>query len=123
MRYSDYVGEPNCASSPRDDYCDEQIVARENLLRIAEILTLLGFLHTPRYFAEFHLGLGPKHVEWFVRGNLRVIQPHTVRHLREKLSWIHEVLAQEVANATDTDELWLAQARYNLLQTAIACLN
>ncbi|MEP5178347.1 MAG: hypothetical protein ABJQ85_02135 [Rhizobiaceae bacterium] len=100
-----------------------QTVARENLLRIAEILTLLGFLHTPRYFAEFHLGLDQQHVDWFVRGNLQMIQLGTVRHLRDKLSFVHEVLAQEVADAADIHELWLAQARYNLLQTAFAHLN
>jgi hypothetical protein len=123
MRYEQIKANTIDRSSDTAEFIDEHPVPRDRILRIAEILTLLGFLHTPRYFAEFHLGLDQQHVDWFVRGNLRMIQPETARHLREKLSSVREVLAQEVADAADIHELWIAQARYNLLQTAFAHLD
>jgi hypothetical protein len=98
-------------------------VKREDILRVAEVLTMLGFVHTPRYFAEFHLGLSPQFAEWFVKGNLKMAQPDVVQHLRDKLNAVHTVLAREVADAKDVWELWVAQSRYNLLQTALELLD
>ncbi|MEP1208441.1 MAG: hypothetical protein ABJM29_10635 [Rhizobiaceae bacterium] len=96
---------------------------REHILRVAEVLTLLGFVHTPRYFAEFHMGLPPRFVEWFVKGNLKMIQPVVVKHLRDKLNAVHAVLAREISDAEDVWQLWVAQSRYNLLQTALELLD
>ncbi len=122
MRYSDYAGATNVSIEPNCQVNERQPVERQNILRIAEILTLLGFLHTPRYFAEFHLGLEPNQVDEFVNAKHDWVEAKTIYHLQLKLDHVDNVLAQDVADAENTDQLWLAQARYNLLQTAFAHL-
>ena len=122
MRHSDYARETNVSVEPNCHVNEHQPVERQNILRVAEILTLLGFLHTPRYFAEFHLGLKAYQVEEFLKAKHDWVEANTIYHLQLKLNSIHNVLAQDVADAENTDQLWLAQARYNLLQTAFAHL-
>ena len=122
MRLYEYENQPSC-DHQCTDLIDDHPVEIGKIMRIGEILLLLGFLHTRAYFGEFHLGFDPIGVQLFVRSELDDVQPHTVHHLRLKLNAVHNVLASEIADASDVDELWMAQARYNLLQTAFAHLD
>ena len=122
MRLHEYQGQPSWKENNCVNLVDDHPIDIGKIMRIGEILVLLGFLHSRAYFGEFHLGFDPTGVELFVRGELDDVQPHTVHHLRLKLNAVHNMLASEIADAKDVDELWKAQARYNLLQTAFAHL-
>lgn len=98
----------------------QQPVERQKLLRVAEVLTLLGFLHSVKHFADFHLGLEPDEAKRFVHSETHWVEPSVVEHLRLKLNAVHDVLARELADADDEHQRWLAQCRYNLLQIAFA---
>lgn len=119
MRYEEYADQPSfCAKK----LVGEPTLDHENAMRIAEILSLLGFLHTPRNFAKHHLGMDPQQVDEFLAGDMERIASLHVHILRDRLNAVQNVLTQEVADAVDVDEQWKAQARHKLMQTAFAHL-
>ena len=119
MRYAQISTQPNWKRKNRINLVGQQPVERQKLLRVAELLTLLGFLHSVEYFADFHLGLELDEAKRFVHGETHWVDASTVEHLRLKLNAVHDVLATQLADA-DEHERWLAQCRYNLLQIAYA---
>ena len=120
MRYAQISTQPSWKRKKRVNLIGQQPVERQKLLRVAEVLTLLGFLHSVEYFADFHLALEPDEAQRFVHGETHWVEPSVVEHLRLKLNAVHDVLAKELANSDDEHERWLAQCRYNLLQIAYA---
>ena len=120
MRYAQISTQPNWKRKNRINLVGQQPVERQKLLRVAELLTLLGFLHSVEYFADFHLGLEPDEAAKFVLGETHWVEPSVVEHLRLKLNAVHDVLARELADADDEQQRWFAQSRYNLMQIAYA---
>ena len=119
MRYAQISNQPSWRRKKRINLVQQQPMERQKLLRVAEVLTLLGFLHSVEYFADFHLGLEPNEAKRFVHGETHWAEPSVVEYLRLKLNAVHDVLARQLAEADD-NERWLAQCRYNLLQIAFA---
>ena len=120
MRYAQISTQPSWKRKKRINLVGQQPVERQKLLRVAEVLTLLGFLHSVESFADFHLGLEPFEAKMFVHGETHWVEPSTVEHLRLKLNAVHNILARQLADADGEHERWLAQCRYNLLQIAYA---
>lgn len=93
-------------------------IVRENLLRIAEILSVLKFAPTMEDYAERFLGMDSSQLRDFLAGRISYVSTVATRHLRQQLDIAHNTGADEVARSTDKNELWTAQSRYNLIQIA-----
>ena len=98
-------------------------IVRNCLLRIGEILSVLKFAPTLGDYANRFLGMDKTRLAAFLAGKLIYVSKIAIINLRQEMDVAHNTCADEVARSTDKNELWIAQSRYNLIQTAYTHLN
>ncbi|PCI02592.1 MAG: hypothetical protein COB78_12725 [Hyphomicrobiales bacterium] len=123
MRFSDYAVQPSWKNHKKSNLVGANLIARDRLLRIYEIVSVLGYADTLEIFADRFLNLELKSVEWFLAGHTRKLNPNTVDYLQSKLVMVRNTTADEVANAADIDQFNRAKSLYNLVQLAFDYLD
>lgn len=123
MRYSDYAVQPSRKNYRKSNLVGASLIARDRLLRIFEIVSVLGFAETLEKFADRFLNLGLKSVEWFLAGHARKLSSPTIGHLNSKLVMVRNTIADEVASVADIDQFNRAKSLHNLVQLAFDYLD
>ncbi len=108
---------------PQKNSIGLNLIQRDRLLRIAEIMSILEFAPSLNDFAELFLGISDDQLSDYLAGRTGNLPVKTMRRLRYKLEISHDTCADEIAKASDKYELWAAQVRYNLIQTAFVHLD
>lgn len=123
MRFSDYAVQPSWKNHTKPNLVGANLITRDRLLRIQEIVSVLGYADTLEIFADRFLNLELKSVEWFLAGHTRKLSPTTIDYLQSKLVMVRNTIADEVANAADIDQFRRAKSLYNLVHLAFDYLD
>ena len=118
MRHHEYVDQPSYKPQNSANLVGRNLVARDRLLRISEIMTVLGFADTLDQFADRFLGISKFDLDEFLSGDRRELPYSAIERLKWKLDIVHNTVADEIAGSSNKFELWPAQSRYNQVQTA-----
>ena len=121
--YSRHLHQPS-SIDPTHTYTLGSIsIVRNCLLRIGEILSVLEFAPTLSEYANRFLGMNNTRLAYFLAGKSIYVSKNSIVNLRRNMDIAHNACADEVARSTDKNELWTAQSRYNLIQTAYTYLD
>ena len=77
--------QPSWKNYGKSNLVGASLLVRDRLLRIYEIVSVLGYADTLEIFADRFLDLGLKSVEWFLAGHAGTLNPNTVDYLQSKL--------------------------------------
>lgn len=123
MRYCHFADQPTSNSQQISNLVGANLVARDRLLRILEIIKLLGFAETQPDFAKRFLNISNSHLKWFLTGRIREFNTNTLDRFQAKLNIGSETTAYELQNACSRIEWLIASTRNDLMQLAQAHFN
>lgn len=124
-RTNEHVGGNSQSQHPliwQDDKVADPIrlnlVVRDRLLRIAEIMKALGFASTLDKFADRFLAMSGDQLTAYLSRRVSKLPICAIATLRSKLDIVHNTCADEIANSSNERERRVAEFRDNLIQSA-----
>ena len=113
MRYGQFADQPSSQSRRISKLVAANLVARDRLLRIIEIIKLLGFADTHGEFARRFLSVN---LQYFLRGLNKHLDPWVLDHLQAKIDIGSNTTAHEIQIARSRNERLIASTRNDLMQ-------
>ena len=118
MRYNDIRSHQTNVIGNEIIQITDNLLIRDRLVRIANIVTVLGFAETEEQFAIRFLDLSKREFSDFVSGKVPFLKTHVKDTLARKLQICANTIADEKESCETIGQHWMQHCRASLIEQA-----